>query len=94
MLLARIYEAFPLTCPPCGTQMRMVAFIAPRRPRCSGSSTPSVSPLRHRGLPQREGHRHGRKRTAGPSLSMTGASAPIRLLSSNPEYEFDQRITW
>lgn len=27
MLLARIYEAFPLTCPTCGTAMRIVAFI-------------------------------------------------------------------
>jgi len=28
MLLARIYEAFPLTCPPCGAEMRIVAFIS------------------------------------------------------------------
>jgi hypothetical protein len=27
MLLARIYEAFPLTCPQCGTKMRMIAFL-------------------------------------------------------------------
>jgi hypothetical protein len=25
--LARIYEAFPLSCPTCGTQMRILAFI-------------------------------------------------------------------
>jgi len=27
MLLARIYEAFPLTCPRCGAEMRIIAFI-------------------------------------------------------------------
>jgi hypothetical protein len=27
MLLARIYEAFPLTCPRCGVEMRIIAFI-------------------------------------------------------------------
>ncbi len=28
MLLARIYAAFPLTCPPCGAEMRIIAFIS------------------------------------------------------------------
>ena len=27
LLLARIYEAFPLSCPTCGTEMHIVAFI-------------------------------------------------------------------
>ncbi len=27
MLIARIYEVFPLLCPKCGGQMRMIAFI-------------------------------------------------------------------
>jgi hypothetical protein len=27
MLLARIYEVFPLTCPRCGAEMRIIAFI-------------------------------------------------------------------
>jgi hypothetical protein len=27
MLLARIYEVFPLVCPVCQTEMRLVAFI-------------------------------------------------------------------
>jgi len=38
MLLARIYEAFPLRCPTCGTEMHILAFIAPRHPPCSGFS--------------------------------------------------------
>ena len=35
MLLARIYEALPLTCPRCRADMRIVAFIT-EAPRCSG----------------------------------------------------------
>ena len=27
MLIARIYEVFPLLCPKCGGQMRLIAFI-------------------------------------------------------------------
>ncbi len=27
LLLARIYEAFPLLCPKCGSEMRIIAFI-------------------------------------------------------------------
>ena len=32
MLIARIYAAFPLTCPQCGTQMDIVAFITQASP--------------------------------------------------------------
>ena len=28
MLIARIYEVFPLLCPMCGGQMRLIAFFA------------------------------------------------------------------
>jgi hypothetical protein len=28
MLLARVYDAFPLTCSRCGAGMRMIAFIS------------------------------------------------------------------
>jgi len=27
VLIARIYEVFPLVCPMCGGQMRLIAFI-------------------------------------------------------------------
>ncbi|AGA32600.1 putative transposase [Thioalkalivibrio nitratireducens DSM 14787] len=27
MLLARIYEAFPLTCPRCGAEIRIIGFV-------------------------------------------------------------------
>jgi hypothetical protein len=34
MLLARIYEVFPLLCPQCGAELRIIAFVI---------ETPSVS---------------------------------------------------
>jgi hypothetical protein len=27
MLLARIYEVFPLLCPQCGAELRIIAFV-------------------------------------------------------------------
>jgi hypothetical protein len=44
-LLARIYEVFPLLCPLCGAQMRIVAFIT--------DPTPSARDLAHLGEPIR-----------------------------------------
>jgi hypothetical protein len=32
LLLARIYEAFPLTCPVCRAEMRMMAFVTEAAP--------------------------------------------------------------
>ena len=32
ILLARIYEAFPLTCPGCGAGLRIIAFLTATAP--------------------------------------------------------------
>ncbi len=32
MLLARLFEIFPLTCPHCGGEVRILAFITEARP--------------------------------------------------------------
>lgn len=42
-LLARIYEVFPLLCPDCGAEMRILAFIT--------AAEPVETILRHLGLP-------------------------------------------
>jgi hypothetical protein len=42
-LLARIYEVFPLTCPDCGGDMRILAFIT--------AAEPVDAILNHLGLP-------------------------------------------
>ncbi len=86
LLLARIYEVFPLVCPRCGGEMRIIAFItdacAVREIRTHiGEPT---SPLRL--MPAR----------APPLWEMQGATIAEDdpQAQSAPEYEFDQRIAW
>ena len=87
MLLARIYEVFPLICPKCGGMMKIIAFIdkgeafreilthlgEPVDPPC-------VAPVR------------------GPPLweaaGQDGDDLLTQLIQPLPEYEFDQRIAW
>jgi hypothetical protein len=91
MLLARIYEVFPLTCAFCHAQMRIIAFItAPGTVR---------QMLEHRGEPTRP-PRFAPAR--GPPLweAVTAAppagNAPHWELAAQPlpEIEFDQRLAW
>ena len=86
LLLARIYEVFPLLCPKCGGEMRIIAFI---------TEAPAVRDiLAHLGEPTSP------PRVAparGPPLWETpdagqGESGPQA--QPAPDYEFDQRIAW
>jgi hypothetical protein len=86
LLLARIYEVFPLVCPRCGGEMRIIAFITDA---CAvreilshlgePTSPPPIAPAR------------------GPPLwEMTDAEQgefdpPAQ---PAPDYPFDQRIAW
>jgi hypothetical protein len=86
LLLARIYEVFPLRCALCGAQMRIIAFIteAPARHSvltCLGEPTtpPEVAPAR--GPPLWE-------QAAQPLAHWEDAPAPV------PEFVFDQRLSW
>jgi hypothetical protein len=93
MLLARIYEAFPLTCPQCGTQMRIVAFItetAPLQRILSHIGEPATPPriAPARGPPSWE--EDGSATTFLDEERFTGDS----LAQPEPEYEFDQRLSW
>ncbi len=91
MLLARIYEAFPLACPICHAEMRIIAFIdeadtVKKILEHIGESTqpPRIAPAR------------------GPPLWEAAAEAepagddPLWDASTQPgqEFEFDQRIAW
>ncbi len=87
VLLARIDEAFPLTCPICGGSMAMVAFITDtpvvRRifDHIGESSTPPrIAPAR--GPPEWE--------SEGQAIQQEWASG----LKPEPEHEYDQRISW
>jgi len=93
MLLARIYAAFPLSCPKCGTEMRIIAFITEAGPvqrilSHIGERTtpPRITPAR--GPPLWEEEDSGsifldEQRWTGDPLAQP-----------QPEYEFDQRISW
>jgi hypothetical protein len=93
MLLARIYEVFPLTCPRCGADMRIVAFITEASPVQrilnhigEPAQPPRIAPAR--GPPQWEGDDSGavfldEDRFAGGPLAQP-----------EPDFELDQRISW
>jgi len=86
LLIARIYEIFPLACPNCGSAMRIIAFLTdPAAVRDilvhlgEPTAPPRIAPAR------------------GPPLwdlpdARTGACDPHA--PPAPEYEFDQRLTW
>jgi len=92
MLLARIYEVFPLQCPHCGAEMRIIAFI---------TETAAV-----RGILEHIGEPPDPPRVAsarGPPewYEDTGVvqnwddeSATQGDPLVQPEYEYDQRVTW
>ena len=87
VLLARIYDCFPLLCPRCGTEMRLVAFL---------TEPPSVEPiLAHLGLPTEppqvapaRGPPHHDADMDQTPLFDTTAPDP------DPGFEFDQRVSW
>jgi hypothetical protein len=93
MLLARIYEAFPLTCPQCGTQMRIVAFITEATPVQrilehigEPATAPRIAPAR--GPPSWE------EKDSGTSFLDEERFTGDPLAQPEPEYEFDQRLSW
>lgn len=86
MLIARIYEVFPLVCPKCGGEMKIIAFIsegAVIREILGHLGEPPSPP---RLLPAR-----------GPPLWEMPGAEPCDIDSQfqpAPDYEFDQRIAW
>ena len=86
LLLARIYELFPLLCPKCGGEMRIIAFLtealAVREILAyvgEPTSPPRISPAR------------------GPPLWEMSDAEQEQFdpqAQPAPDYEFDQRIAW
>ncbi|MBU0499598.1 MAG: transposase [Gammaproteobacteria bacterium] len=92
MLLARIYEAFPLTCPHCGAEMRIIAAItetAVARQILEHIGEPATPPriAQARGPPEWEGEEPV---FDGDHEGFDG-DPPIL---PEPEFEFDQRVAW
>ena len=95
LLLARIYEAFPLTCPHCAGEMRIIAFVT------DPASIKAI--LAHMGKPTRPPPMAPARDPpawvsdidTGEVIDPAGESAGTdRLAQPEPEYIFDQRITW
>lgn len=87
LLLARIYEVFPLVCPRCRAEMRIIAFI---------TDAPTVRDiLDHLGeptTPPRIATARGPPLWAAAGAAHDPAADP--LLQSAPAFEFDQRLRW
>ena len=87
-LIARLFELFPLTCPDCGAEMKIIAFV---------TETPSVRAiLEHIGEPTRP---PAISPARGPPA--WGEDTPVEvdqdydpLAQPEPEVEFDQRVQW
>jgi hypothetical protein len=91
MLLARIYEDFPLLCPICHGQMRIIAFIndagaVGKILNHIGESTqpPRIAPAR--GPPLWEAAAAAEQAENDPQWDSSAHPAP--------EIDFDQRIAW
>jgi hypothetical protein len=94
-LIARIYEVFPLLCPICGGQMRIIAFIthsADIRQILDHIGVDSEPPRlsQARGPPLWDGcdtdAQRGEAAQVNPDWDMAAQPAP--------DYEVDQRISW
>ncbi len=93
VLIARIYEVFPLLCPLCGGQMRIIAFITHRADIRQmldhigvQSEPPSIAPARGPPLWEDCDAQMGEGAQVEPDWDLAGQPAP--------DYEVDQRINW
>ncbi len=93
MLLARIYEAFPLTCPRCGVEMRIIAFITEAvdvRAILEHIGEPATPPriASARGPPEWE------EDSVEEAIAAEACLLGDPLAQPEPEYEYDQRGSW
>ena len=99
MLLARIYEAFPLNCPICHSQMRIIAFINDTTTLHKilnhiGESTQPPKTAQARGPPLSEA---ASATEQAAEMFDDAEQAQWNLptsLSPEPAINFDQRIDW
>ena len=86
MLLARIYELSPLTCPHCGAEMRIIGFVT------DGISIRRI--LEHIGEPAQPPP----VAPARDPPAWEEGSEPVALLDSiaqpEPDFQFDQTLSW
>ena len=99
VLIARIYEVFPLVCPLCGGNMRLIAFIT-EGCRSGGSWSTSVWTPRLRVSPRHAGHRRGTCVMRRARMVLPGrGGGPIEpgwgeAAQTPPDDALDQRTDW
>ena len=93
MLLARLFESLPLTCPNCGADMRIVAFITEAAPVerilthiGEPAQPPPIAPARGPPLWEEE--------DSGAIVLDEERFTGDPFAQPEPEYEFDQRRSW
>jgi hypothetical protein len=86
MLLARLFESLPLTCPHCGADMRIVAFIT--------ETAPVARILMHIGEPPQPPPIAPAR--GPPAWEDDPEPMPDWDLIAQPDpgFEFDQRLSW
>ncbi len=93
MLLARIYEAFPLTCPQCGAEMRILAFITEAvdvRAILEHIGEPATPPR----IAQARGPPEWYEDATEHAIAAEAGSAGDPYAQPAPECEYDQRVSW
>ena len=87
LLLAPIYEVFPLVCPQCGGEIRIIAFLT------DGPTVHAI--LTHLGeptAPPRIAPARGPPLWAAAGNDHHPSADPVP--PPAPAFEFDQRLTW
>jgi hypothetical protein len=93
MLLARIDEAFPLTCPQCGAEMRIIAFITEAvdvRAILEHIGEPATPPR----IAQARGPPEWQEEATEHAIAAEAGSAGDPYAQPAPECEHDQRVSW
>jgi Putative transposase len=93
VLLARIYEVFPLICPMCGAEMRIIAFITEAvdvRKILSHIGEPAIPPR----ISPARGPPEWYEDPGESAFEAEDETRDDTLAQPKPEYEFDQRISW
>lgn len=93
MLLARIYEAFPLTCPQCGAEMRIIAFITEAM-----DVRAILEPIGELATPPRIASARGpssfHEDSVEDAIDAEDYLQGDPLAQPEPEYGYDQRVSW
>lgn len=93
MLLARIDEAFPLTCPQCGAEMPIIAFITEAMPvrAILGSIGEPAKPPR---IAQARGPPQWYEDATDNAIDAEACAAGDPYAQPAPGYVHDQRVSW